>query len=161
MLRKAMISRIKALLSGKDEDGGADGGVDGLQVSAAALLVEAACLDGHFDDAERAAITGLLEDHFGLDEGEAEELVEAGRAAVADSSQLYAFTRVIKDKYGHDARLQMIEMLWEVAYADGHLHHFEANLVRRICGLIYVSDQESGMARKRVLQRLDRAAAAT
>ena len=49
----------------------------------------------------------------------------------------------------------MIEMLWKVVYADGNLHDFEANLVRRICGLIYVSDRESGDARKRVLERLD------
>jgi uncharacterized tellurite resistance protein B-like protein len=48
----------------------------------------------------------------------------------------------------------MIEMLWEVVYADGRLDDYEANLMRRIAGLIYVSDGESGSARKRVLDRL-------
>ena len=49
----------------------------------------------------------------------------------------------------------MIEMLWEVAYADGILHDFEANLIRRATGLLHVSDRESGVARKRVLEQLD------
>ena len=48
----------------------------------------------------------------------------------------------------------MIEMLWEVALADGDIHHYESNLVRRVAGLLYVPDPESGAARKRVLQRL-------
>ena len=45
-------------------------------------------------------------------------------------------------------------MLWEVAYADGELHDYEANLMRRVTGLLFVSDQESGEARKRALERL-------
>jgi uncharacterized tellurite resistance protein B-like protein len=48
----------------------------------------------------------------------------------------------------------VIEMLWEVAYADGRLHDYEASLLRRVTGLLYVSDRDSGEARKRVLARL-------
>jgi len=48
----------------------------------------------------------------------------------------------------------MIEMLWEVAYADGSLHDFESNMLRRVAGLLYVTDRESGDARKRVVARL-------
>jgi uncharacterized tellurite resistance protein B-like protein len=47
----------------------------------------------------------------------------------------------------------MIEMLWEVVYADGNVDHLEANLLRRVAGLLYVTDRESGEARKRVLDR--------
>jgi len=72
----------------------------------------------------------------------------------ARSSQLVRFTRTIKDEFGPQQRIDFIEMLWEVAYADAHLHPYEANLLRRVAGLIYVPDQESGAARKRVLVRL-------
>ncbi len=54
-----------------------------------------------------------------------------------------------------EAWLELMEMLWEVAYADGELHHLEANLMRRLAGLLQVPDRDSGAARKRALKRLD------
>ena len=53
-----------------------------------------------------------------------------------------------------EERIELIEMIWEVVYADGELHDYEANLLRRLGGLLYVSDRERGDARKRVLARL-------
>jgi len=149
-----MIEKLKKLLaSRKDTDITADD--KALKLASAALLMEAACMDGHADDAEISTVTALLGDHFDLSADEAGELVHAGREAVANSVELYGFTRIIKDSFNHEDRVRMIEMLWQVAYADGTLHDFEANLVRRVCGLIYVPDRESGDARKRVLERLD------
>jgi len=151
-----MIKKLKSLLSsrqGKNAETTADPAT--LKLAAAALLMEAACMDGHADEGEIATVTALLAGHFGLEPGEATELAEAGRTAVAESVELYGFTRTIKDSFHHEDRVRMIEMLWQVAYADGILHDFEANLVRRVCGLIYVPDRESGEARKRVLEQLD------
>ncbi len=151
-----MIARIKALLRGGDGiPEGAKGRheEDDLHLAAAALLVETACMDGHVDEAERDTITALLQSRFGLDAGEAGALIDAGHEAVTDSSQLYGFTRVIKDRFSDEERIRLIEMLWEVAYADGHVHHYESSLVRRVAGLIYVTDRDSGDARKRVLAR--------
>ena len=125
-----------------------------LRLAAAALLVEAARMDGHVDAAERQAIAEQLSACFHLDGEEAEALIEAARATVEESSQLYPFTRVIKDRFSEDERVRMIEMLWTVAYADGRLHDYEASLVRRVAGLIYVADRDNGAARKRVLRRL-------
>jgi uncharacterized tellurite resistance protein B-like protein len=82
-------------------------------------------------------------------------VVAAGREVHTNSGELYGFTRTIKDSFNHEDRVRMIEMLWQVAYADGVLHEFEASLVRRVCGLIYVPDRESGEARKRVIEQLD------
>jgi uncharacterized tellurite resistance protein B-like protein len=61
---------------------------------------------------------------------------------------------VIKDSFDQEERVELMEMLWEVVYADGALHHLEANLMRRIAGLIFVPDRESGEARKRALSKL-------
>ncbi|NQV46762.1 MAG: TerB family tellurite resistance protein [Rhodospirillaceae bacterium] len=151
-----MIARLKKMLAGRAAGDIATTAPDeALKLAAAALLMEAACMDGHADDQEIATVTTLLSGHFELSETEATELTEAGRQAVAQSVELYGFTRTIKDSFEHDDRVAMIEMLWRVAYADGHLHDYEANLVRRIAGLIYVPDRESGEARKRVLEQLD------
>ena len=111
-------------------------------------------IDGDFGDAERQTIAGQLADRFHLSAAEVEALIEDARQAAEESSQLYAFTRVVKDGFSPAERLRMIEMLWEVAYADGRLHDYEASLVRRVAGLIYVPDRDSGAARKRALRRL-------
>jgi uncharacterized tellurite resistance protein B-like protein len=152
-----MINRIKALLSaaGKASAEPSQGRQFAeLQVAAAALLVEAAQMDENFSAAERAKILDLVRTRFALTEPEAESLLELAGEKVAGSSQLYSFTRVIKDSFDQEERVELMEMLWEVVYADGSLHHLEANLMRRIAGLIYVPDRESGEARKRALSKL-------
>ena len=137
---------------GGDGGNGGDGG-DETQVAAVALLVEAAVMDGDFDDDERRTIARLLGRQFGLEAAAVEDLIRAGEQAVERSNQLYAFTRVVKEGFDFEQRIGMIEMLWEVAYADGELHDFEASLVRRVAGLIHVADRDSAMARGRVLKR--------
>ena len=158
VIRKAVINRFKALFvdrGGAPEAGGARHSFEELQVAAAALMVEAAQMDDDFDADERAKVGALVARRFGLSSGESESLVEAAEARVAESSQLHGFTRVVKNAFSHEERVELLEMLWEVAYADGQLHDHEASLMRRITGLLQVPDRESGQARKRVLERLD------
>ncbi|MFQ5764190.1 MAG: TerB family tellurite resistance protein [Rhodospirillales bacterium] len=151
-----MIDRIKALILGPDEgeSGRPPDAGDDLQVAAVALLIEAAVMDGEFDADERRTITRLVEERFGLEGDAVEALIALGEEAVERSNQLFAFTRVVKQGFDFDERVRMMEMLWEVAYADGELHDYEASLVRRVAGLIHVSDRDSGIAKKRVLNRL-------
>jgi uncharacterized tellurite resistance protein B-like protein len=153
----AMINRIKSLAAAFG------GSVDAPKVvadeetehlAAAVLMVEAATLDGSFDDSEADAISRIAQRHFGLNEEEAASLLEAARETHEQSSQLLGFTRSLKEAFPFEERVKVIEMLWEVAYADGVVHHYEANLIRRINGLLYVSDRDSGDARKRVAARL-------
>jgi len=125
------------------------------RVAAVALLIEAAVMDGDFDDAERRVIAGLIADRFGLAGGDIEDLIRAAEEAVERSHQLYAFTRVIKQGFDVEDRIEMVEMLWDVACADGEVHDYEANLVRRVAGLIHVTDRDSGQARKRAMGRLN------
>jgi uncharacterized tellurite resistance protein B-like protein len=123
------------------------------QLAAAALMVEAATMDDTFDAAERERIAALVQTRFGLSPEEARDLVTEAERAAAASVEWHGFTRAIKEGFDHAERLQLIEMLWEVAYADGELHDYEASLLRRIAGLLYVSDRDSGEARKRVVAR--------
>ncbi len=152
-----MIDRIKALFrTGGQAAGPPERGhsFEELQVAAAALLVEASEMDGGFDERERAKVLDLVRVRFALSEAESKSLVELAHGRVAQSSQIYGFTRTVKDHFADEERIELMEMLWEVAYADGELHDHEASLMRRIAGLIYVSDRDSGSARKRVLGRL-------
>ena len=152
MIGRAMIKRIKALLLQAGESPTvASHDADELQVATAALLVEAALMDDHFDAKERSAIQQLLTARFELSEDATEALLETARTRVESASQLFGFTRVVSDRFSQEERVELMEMLWQVAYADGRLDDYEANLMRRISGLIHVSDRESGQARKRAL----------
>ncbi len=151
-----MLDRLRTLFL--DRDGapaeGARHSSDELRLAAAALLVEAAVMDDSFDDAERTTIERLLAARFEIGAAEARELVELAEQKVAESVELFSFVRTVKNRFNHDERVEMLEMLWEVVYADGELHDYEANLLRRLTSLIHVSDQESGLARKRALAKL-------
>lgn len=127
---------------------------DPVQVAAAALLVEAAMVDGAFDQSERDQIKDVLVHLFALDESAIEALLAESEQAVSESVELYSFARTVKDSLDYDRRVELMQMLWEVVYADGQLDDFEANLVRRVSGLLYVSDQDSGRARKAALEQL-------
>ncbi len=157
LLGVSMINRIKNLFSDagrRREAAPAHHTADELHLAAAALLVEAARLDDRFDPVEWETIRRLVQRRFALSEEEAKTLVETANQEAERAVELYRFARIIKDRFDHAERLEMIEMLWEVVYADGTVDHYEANLLRRVAGLIYVSDRECGGARKRVQVRL-------
>lgn len=125
-----------------------------LQLAAGALLIEAALLDGHFDARERAAITRVLGEKFDLTREETDDLMAAAQEKAEASTQLFEFTRVIARHFSPEERIALVEMLCEVMYADGALHDLEANLLRRVGELVYVSDRDRGAARQRVMKRL-------
>src|SRR3546814_1775940 len=138
-----MCKRIKEFLVDREGRAAAPGGrhsQDELQIAAAALLVEAARLDGKFEAAEESRIAPILEQRFGLDREESQALIAAARTKAEDSVELYSFTRTVSQHFDYDERTAMIEMLWEVVYADGELHDLEANLLRRVAGLLYVTE---------------------
>jgi uncharacterized tellurite resistance protein B-like protein len=120
----------------------------------AALLIEAARMDDEFNDRERATIERLLKERFELSREAVASLMEAAEEAVRQSTQFFPFTREIVQRISPDDRAQILEMMWEVAYADGTLDPLEDSLLRRIAGLIHVSDQERGLARQRALEKL-------
>ncbi len=124
-----------------------------IKLASAALLVEQARMDSAIDQAELDRIVELVRWRFKLTQEEAAELVEAAQSLTDGPAQWYGLTAKIKSAFNADERIQVIEMLWDVAYADGRLDDMEANLIRRIAGLLYVDDRDSGRAHKRVLQR--------
>jgi uncharacterized tellurite resistance protein B-like protein len=151
-----MLARLKALLMDGDDEGQRAGrrSRDEVQLAAATLLVEAARMDDTIGALERERIRGLLEQRFSLTDPEVDDLLAAAEAVTEGPAQWHRFTSTLKDRFSDQERIQMIEMLWEVVYADGELHDLEASLLRRVGGLLYVSDRDRGAARMRVLNRL-------
>jgi len=151
-----MIDSIRAWINGSRPDGDEKTGRprDELQLALTALLIEAAYSDDHFDQAERTIIAHLIERRFNLSASDVYALLAAGEAAASESAELFHFTRIINERLSPEGRVELVEMLWEVAYADGVLDEYEDSLLRRVGGLIYVPDRERGMARQRVLVRL-------
>ena len=157
MVRMRMLDRLMALFSsGQDADASQrpkQHNAEELKVAAASLMVQAAHMDGTFDTAERETIRATLQNQFQMSAAEADALIEEGHDTVDESTELYGLVRIIRDHLAPEERLAIIEMLWEVAYADGEVDDYEANLVRRVAGLLYVPDRDSGAARKRIEER--------
>ena len=132
--------------------------LDELHIAAAALLVEAALLDGEFDESERAMIVSDCQKYFELDAETANALLDEAAKMQKDAADIHTFISKFAPNFDYDERMQILEMLSAVVYADGVLHDYEANLMRRVCGLLGVKDKDSGDLRKKVLEKMEAAA---
>ena len=124
------------------------------RMACAALMTRAAWLDGTLDKVEENALRDLMMKRFEISPDEADEILKAAADDLDTSNDLYRYTKDLRDNFDADERLKLIEMIWEVVYADGVLHDFEATLMRRLAGLLYVDDRDSGEAKKRVMHKL-------
>ena len=143
-----MIQRIRVLILGEVESTAPDPEEEKRAITAA-LLIQAALMDGQFDESEREMIESLLIGEFQATQTEAHQLMVDAENAVHNSSQLFGFTRKAVRHLSHQECIDLIEMLWLVVFADGELDDHEANLMLRVAGLLNVTDRESAMARKR------------
>ena len=150
-----MIDRLLDLLAGRGE-WTSEKPVNDLPLAVAALLIELARMDDKVNAGERRSIELLLARMFGLDAGSVQSLVERADREMQRSAQYFPFTQQICRHATADMRVQIIEMLWTVAYADGALNPDEDALIRQVAGLIQVSDWDRGAARKRALEKLAR-----
>jgi uncharacterized tellurite resistance protein B-like protein len=149
-----MLDHLFDFLSGAEPD--PSKALDQTMVAAAAVLVEAARMDNHFDERERTILLRILAERFGLGPWDTEKLLAAAERANRETNQLFRFTHVLVTRLEPEQRIPIIEMLWEVALAHGDLTAEEDALIRRVAGLLYVSDRDRGLAKQRVLQRLGR-----
>ncbi len=122
-----------------------------INLACAALLCEAASMDGSYDEEEKKIIIKLIKKQFDLNEEKAIEIVCEGEKLSQESSQIYGFTKVIKQSWALEKRIKILEMLWQVAYADGVLDPAEDMLIRRVAGLIHVEDKERMRAKNKIL----------
>ena len=120
-----------------------------LRLATAALLIEVMRMDGQALAAERQKVVQLLTDQFGLGAAEADELIELAWAEAGKSSDYHRFTALINRSYAPADKVKVIERLWQVAYADGHLDKYEEHLVRKVAHLIGVPHKDFIAAKQR------------
>jgi uncharacterized tellurite resistance protein B-like protein len=148
-----MINRVKKLFANKGAKGGRALKID-MRLAAAVLLVEAARADRDWDGREMAVMQRQLGERFGLNQAEVEALLSAASTMQHDSTDLYRFTHVLHQAFDGPQRIELIEMLWEVVYADANLDPYEDSLLRHVCGLLYIDDKDRNEARRRVRARM-------
>jgi len=119
-------------------------------VAAAALMVHVMDADGERRDSEKQSLLEALSQTYEVDGAALETLFRAGEEADRDAIDLYAFTSVLKRRLDEAQRVQFIELLWQVVYADGERHELEDNVVWRVAELIGVDGRERVEARRRV-----------
>ena len=118
------------------------------------LMIEAAYTDGQIDKNELNKIKLSLVNVFEEDPNDVDRLLEEALKNKNNSKSLHYYTSFINKNFTDDKKLLLIETLWEIVYSDGEVHDFESNLIRRLSGLLYISDVNSGNARKRALDKL-------
>lgn len=151
-----LLERLTALFQGSEAIGQGKHSYspEDPRVAAAALMFHLADADGVREDSETDKLRELLSEAFGVDGKELLELVEAGERADRQSIDLYAFTSVLKRSFDFRERCEFIEIMWEIAYADGERHELEENIVWRIAELIGVDTRDRVALRQRVESRL-------
>jgi uncharacterized tellurite resistance protein B-like protein len=117
------------------------------------LMIEAAYTDGQIDQIEINKIKSSLVNVFDEDPTEVNLVVEESLKNKNNSKSLHYYTSFINKNFDENKKILLIETLWEIVLSDGDIHDFESNLLRRLAGLLYISDINSGNARKRALDK--------
>lgn len=126
---------------------------DDHRLAAAALLFHLIDVDGIIEDSESRKLKQILQDHYSLTEAETDELIKIARTRDQEAVDLYGFTSVLKRKTDEAERLAIVEMMWEVVYADGHVHEFEDNTIWRVAELLGISTRDRMTLRQKVAKK--------
>ena len=117
------------------------------------LMIEAAYTDGQIDASELNKIKLTLINIFSEDPKEVNLILKKAEENKNNSKSLHHYTSFINKNFDDKKKILLIETLWEIVLSDGEVHDFESNLIRRLAGLLYISDVNSGNAKKRALDK--------
>ena len=118
------------------------------------LMIEAANTDGAIDNKEIDKIKSILINTFHENPEQVNLFLNKALDNSNNSKSLFFYTSKLNKNYSEQKKLLLIETLWEIVLSDGKVHDFESNLIRRLSGLLYISDVNSGNARKRALNKI-------
>lgn len=112
-----------------------------LRLASAALMIEIMEVDEKRDDLEHSTVVQSLREKFALSQKETDELISLAASEAKNATDYHQFTSLITQHYSPEKRAQLIEYLWEIAYADGELDKYEEHLIRKINDLLYLSHE--------------------
>ena len=119
-----------------------------------ALLIHAAKIDENYTENEKKIIKKVIMDLNEISSNQADELLKLAEKKEGESNQIIEFTKEIK-KYSMEFKLKIVEIIWKIVYSDGTCDSYESTLIRRICGLLYVSDKDNGIIKKKIKNLLE------
>lgn len=146
-----MISAIKQYFSERMSPAGGQVSEElTIHRATAVLLAEMMRMDGDIKEAEREVIRTALYSHFGLDKHEIDTILSLAEQEAEESHDYYQFTSLINSHFSSEQKIEVIESLWRIAYADKVLNKYEEHMLRRISGLIHVPHRDFIAAKHRI-----------
>lgn len=121
----------------------------------ASLLIECAKEDGDFSEDEIIKIKSLLNTKLNIDSNDVNAIFDAALEITQDNVEIYSLTKDIRDNFSHEEILKILEYMWVVMLADGHVDDFEAALMRKIIGLFHLTGKDSSIAKENALNSLN------
>ena len=122
-----------------------------IRTATCALFLEMARTDGEFSETEQDRVLSILKNDYDLSEEDAVALIEETNLELEQSIDLWQFTKRINQSYSNKEKIRVIQMLWQIVYADGTLDEHEHYLVRKLSTLLRLSHEELIEAKRRVI----------
>ena len=122
-----------------------------VQIAISTLMIQTAVYDGVFDEQEKSEILELIKKYFNFNEDQKLSLFKIAMKVNDDSNDMQQFTRVLNDNLSEEEKLNIIEMLWKIIISDGRIDDYENALIRKISGLLYISDKDVGQIKKKII----------
>ena len=119
----------------------------------ASILFEASVVDGKIDHSEIDIIRNSLKNITKNNHEKIDEILNQCIKNAGQPNKLYRLTSKINKEFEYEKKIKLFEVLWEVILADGKIHDFESSLIRRLAGLLYISDVDCGNAKKRIINK--------
>ena len=144
-----MFNKLKSIFDKKIKEESEQ--FDTVQIAISTLMIQTAVYDGVFDEQEKSKILELIKKYFNFNENQKLALFKIAMKVNDDSNDMQQFTRVLNDNLSEEEKLNIIEMLWKIIISDGHIDDYENALIRKISGLLYISDRDVGQIKKKLI----------
>ncbi|MCV6623264.1 MAG: TerB family tellurite resistance protein [Cellvibrionaceae bacterium] len=151
-----MIEFFKNLFEGAASSDGmcSDSPEDILHQAAAALLIEIAVSDEHFCEDELKALERILNEKMGIAQPKLDCIIEQAKAEQGDATSIHQFTSLINQNYSPIQKRDLVQYMWQIAYADGNLDKYEEYMIRKIADLVHLSHSDFILSKTRAKQEL-------
>jgi uncharacterized tellurite resistance protein B-like protein len=138
-----MLEKIKSLFFKTSEEKIAEVQVtQTIDKTCASLIIEVALADKVFDESEINLLKNMLLETYSLKLDDANELIANAEKTVNESTSLYGYTREVNDNFDYQSKLDLLDQLWRMAFADGNIDKYEEHVVRKISDLIHISHND-------------------
>lgn len=137
-----MLSKISAFFQSLAETENSQENEISLEIACSVLLCEVMLADGQLDDTEKAKLNDIISSQFQLTDIEVAEIIQHALLLCENATDFYQFTSKVNESYSLEQRIKMLELLWQVAYADGELASIEEHIIRKIADLLHLRHSE-------------------